>query len=113
MAEVIDTALEMIERRIAELEPAAKEYERLISVRAAMQRDSTDSIVGNPPYRKPLEVRQAEIVAFIQANPGCRVVDVAKAQGITGARATQILNTMEARGLIKRTPDGSQTRLVA
>jgi len=46
------------------------------------------------------------VTALVTREPGIKVGSVAKALGVTGPRAVQIVNVLEAEGIVERTADG-------
>jgi len=92
-----------IERRLAELQPAIDE--------AGALQDALDVLNGKRPRgaetkRVAASRRKAGAIRFVQANQHCRVTDVASDQGISGVRATQLLNELANAGAIIKGPDG-------
>jgi hypothetical protein len=106
MSDTIRQVRKQLEARLAELQPMVDEYEELSAMLAAIDRTTGQTSPAATKARKPLAVRRAEILEYIERSPGCRVADIARWQGITGARATQIISGLEQMGAVDKTTDG-------
>jgi DNA-binding MarR family transcriptional regulator len=102
---LIDETIERLEKRLRDLRPAveeAREIERLLAQARAP--------VGDRPTSRraycPLRERQRQLKEIVAAEPGIRIKDVAAQMGVTGPRVTQIVNGLEAEGVVMRSPDG-------
>lgn len=111
----LSEVVEKLKSRLKELEPALREADQIR--RMLSQVEGTDPAATMPFFwfaspdeaegvRKPLETRKSEIVALARQHPGIRPGEIAKAQGLTISRVSQITGRMVEDGELVRVDRG-------
>ena len=102
---LIDETIERLEERLRELRPAVEEAREIERLLAQARAPGSDGRTRRRVYC-PLKMRERQVTEIVAGEPGIKIKDVAAQLGVTGPRVTQIVNGLEAEGILKRSPEG-------